>query len=276
MSTKSFLTCIVYLFCGRLPWQDIKEGVEQYEEAILKKKTTLDKVLCQGLPLPFVTFALHIQSLGFNEKPQYNYLCALLMQCLVHDPNDVVSEHTTLLHSPCKLSIPTTLPRDQQIQTFALLVNQLEGTVCATKGYSFCGLIQWCSIKCMKKGQLQVPDDFCAPGSRVKGLEQKGRVETHYARESSPTKGHLLSKRYTASPLTQAQPMDPSTLWNAPSRYPTWSWWRGATPPNTVLLKLPLLCAVVCRWPVDRKYRGDVKTREESFHSKKNSSGGYW
>jgi serine/threonine protein kinase len=106
---------IVYLFCGRLPWQDIKEGVEQYEEAILKKKTTLDKVLCQGLPLPFVTFALHIQSLGFNEKPQYNYLCALLMQCLVHDPNDVVSEHTTLLHSPCKLSIPTTLPRDQQM-----------------------------------------------------------------------------------------------------------------------------------------------------------------
>jgi hypothetical protein len=78
----------------------------------------------------------------------------------------------------------------------------------------------------------------------VEGLEQKGRAEMHYAQESSPTKGHPLSQRYTASPLTQAQPMDPSTLWNVPSQYSTQSWWRGTMPPNTVLLKLPLLWCV--------------------------------
>jgi casein kinase 1 len=113
---ESLVYSIVYLFHGRLPWQDIKEGsIEQYEEAVLKKKTTLAKVLCQGLPLPFVAFAPHIQSLGFDEKPQYDYLHALLTQCSVHDSNNVVSDHTTLLHSPCKLSVPTTLPHDQRM-----------------------------------------------------------------------------------------------------------------------------------------------------------------
>ena len=68
---ESLMYSIVYLFRGWLPWQDIKAGsVEQYEEVILKKKTALTKVLCQGLLPPFFTFAQHIQSLGFDEKPQ--------------------------------------------------------------------------------------------------------------------------------------------------------------------------------------------------------------
>ncbi|KAF8262387.1 kinase-like domain-containing protein, partial [Lactarius quietus] len=72
---ESLVHCIVYLCCGHLPWQDIiKEGpVEQYEEAVVKKKTTLAKGLCRGLPLPFVTFTQHIQPLAFDEKPQYDY-----------------------------------------------------------------------------------------------------------------------------------------------------------------------------------------------------------
>ena len=105
---------IVYLFRGQLPWQDIKEGtIEKYKEVVLEKKTTLAKALFQGLPLPFVAFTQHIQSLGFDEKPQYDYLRTLLMQCSVHDSNDVVLDLTTLSHSPCKIGIPTTLPCGQ-------------------------------------------------------------------------------------------------------------------------------------------------------------------
>ena len=108
---ESLMYSIVYLFCGQLPWQDIKEGtVEKYKEVILEKKTALAKVLCQGLPPPFVAFTQHIQSLGFDEKPQYNYLCTLLTQCLVHDSNDVVLDLTTLLCSPCKLASPLPCP----------------------------------------------------------------------------------------------------------------------------------------------------------------------
>jgi hypothetical protein len=53
---------------------------------------------------------------------------------------------------------------------------------------------------------------------------------------------------YTTSPLTQAQPMDPSMLWNMLSHYPTRRWFE-AMPPDTVLLELPLL-PCECRLPV--------------------------
>ncbi|KAI9430716.1 kinase-like domain-containing protein [Lactarius indigo] len=66
---------------------DIIKGysIEKYGASILKMKITLSKTLCQGLPAPFVAFRQHIQSLGFDEKPQYNYLHSLLMQCLAHN-----------------------------------------------------------------------------------------------------------------------------------------------------------------------------------------------
>ncbi|KAN0140783.1 Protein kinase-like domain containing protein [Lactarius tabidus] len=112
---ESLMYSIVYLCYGCLPWQDIiKEGpVEQYEAAVLDKKTTSVKTLCQGLPLPFVTFMQHIQSLGFNEKPQYDYLHTLLMQCSASDSNDVVSDLITIPPSHCKLTVPTSLPSGQ-------------------------------------------------------------------------------------------------------------------------------------------------------------------
>ncbi|KAN0137523.1 hypothetical protein V8E53_004574 [Lactarius tabidus] len=62
------------------------------------KKTTLVKTLCQGLPLPFIAFTQHIQSLVFNEKPQYDYLHALLTQCLASDSNNIMSDLVTILY----------------------------------------------------------------------------------------------------------------------------------------------------------------------------------
>jgi hypothetical protein len=114
---ESLMYSIVYLCHGCLPWQDIiEEGpVEQYKAAILDKKTTLVKMLCQGLPLPIVTFMQHIQSLGFNEKPQYNYLHTLLTQCSASDSNNVMSDLITIPPSCCKLTVPTSLPSGQQM-----------------------------------------------------------------------------------------------------------------------------------------------------------------
>ncbi|KAH9012215.1 kinase-like domain-containing protein [Lactarius deliciosus] len=88
---ESLVYCIVYLCRGPLPWQDIIKGhsVEQYGASILKKKIASINTLCQGLPAPFLAFTKHIQSLGFDEKPQYDYLHSLLMQCLAHGSNEV-------------------------------------------------------------------------------------------------------------------------------------------------------------------------------------------
>jgi casein kinase 1 len=112
---ESLVYSIIYLCHGSLPWQDIIKGdhIEQYEVTVLKKKTALAKRLCHGLPSPFVAFMQHIQSLGFDEKPKYDYLHALLMQCSAHDSNGVVLDLVTILPSLCKIHIPS--PRGQHM-----------------------------------------------------------------------------------------------------------------------------------------------------------------
>ncbi|KAH8978574.1 kinase-like domain-containing protein, partial [Lactarius hatsudake] len=105
---ESLVYCIVYLCHGCLPWQDIIKGhsVEQYGASILKKKIALINTLCQGLPAPFLTFTKHIQLLGFDEKPQYDYLHSLLTQCSAHRSNEDMSNPITASPSFSKHSLP--------------------------------------------------------------------------------------------------------------------------------------------------------------------------
>ncbi|KAI9443970.1 ser/thr kinase [Lactarius indigo] len=109
---ESLVYSIVYLCRGHLPWQDIVKGysIEKYGASILEMKIASSKTLCQGLPAPFVTFRQHIQSLGFDEKPQYDYLHSLLMQCLAHGSDCVVSNTVTVSPSFGKLTPPANCP----------------------------------------------------------------------------------------------------------------------------------------------------------------------
>ena len=108
---ESLVYSIIFLCRGRLPWQDvIKEDfvtVEQYGAAVLEKKTALAKTLCRGLPPPFIAFTHHIQSLGFDERPQYDYLHTLLTQCSARVSNGVASNPVTVTPSLNKLGLPT-------------------------------------------------------------------------------------------------------------------------------------------------------------------------
>ncbi|KAF8270531.1 hypothetical protein EI94DRAFT_1698715, partial [Lactarius quietus] len=124
----------VYLCCGCLPWQDIiKEGpVEQYEEAVVKMKTTLATGLCQGLPLPFITFTQHIRSLAFDEKPQYDYLHTLLTQCSACDSNNIISGIVT---------IPASLPKHPKHSVNIVLMSPFP-VVNRWLGYSWLGLLE--------------------------------------------------------------------------------------------------------------------------------------
>ncbi|KAI9439162.1 kinase-like domain-containing protein [Lactarius indigo] len=92
--------------------QDIIKGysIEKYGASILKMKIASSKTLCQGLPAPFVAFRQHIQSLGFDEKLQYDYLHSLLVQCLAHGSDCVVSNPITVLPSFGKLTPPANCP----------------------------------------------------------------------------------------------------------------------------------------------------------------------
>jgi len=77
---ESLTYTIIYMVCGDLPWFDV--FVYKDHEAVLqKKKSTTAEELCEGLPAPFCKFVTHVRSLGFDKKPDYQYLHSILSQC---------------------------------------------------------------------------------------------------------------------------------------------------------------------------------------------------
>jgi hypothetical protein len=46
--------------------------------------------LCKGLPAPFCKFVTYVCSLGFDQKPDYQYLHSILLQCLEVDTNQPI------------------------------------------------------------------------------------------------------------------------------------------------------------------------------------------
>ncbi|KAI9450701.1 kinase-like domain-containing protein [Lactarius psammicola] len=77
---ESLTYTIICLARGDLPWTSISASSDQ--EAVLQKKlsTTVEE-LCEGLPVPFSKFVHYVRSLGFDEKPDYQYLHSVLLQC---------------------------------------------------------------------------------------------------------------------------------------------------------------------------------------------------
>src|SRR5713226_1118551 len=82
---ESLAYVIVYLVKGWLPWQGIAvhPGQVHHDEVLRLKQATMAKTLCKGLPQPFIKFIQHIQSLSFEDKPDYQYLHSLLAQCIL-------------------------------------------------------------------------------------------------------------------------------------------------------------------------------------------------
>jgi serine/threonine protein kinase len=65
---------------GDLPWTN--SSTQRGQKAVLQKKLSITvEELCEGLPAPFCKFISHVRSLGFDEKPDYQYLHSILLQC---------------------------------------------------------------------------------------------------------------------------------------------------------------------------------------------------
>jgi serine/threonine protein kinase len=93
---ESLTYMIIYSALGDLPWTSNSTG--NNEEAVLCKKTLITmKELCEDLPASFCKFITYVCSLGFNEKPDYQYLHSILLQCL-----------ETMTNQPIK--VPPSLP----------------------------------------------------------------------------------------------------------------------------------------------------------------------
>jgi len=75
---------LIYFLKGKLPWQGLcqKELArdEKYRLIYECKNNTTTEQLCQGLPTEFKVYMDYVKSLGFAERPNYNYLYNLFTQ----------------------------------------------------------------------------------------------------------------------------------------------------------------------------------------------------
>ena len=98
---ESLAYTIIYSALGDLPWSSNSAG--NHEKAILQKKTSImAEELCKGLPAPFCKFVTYVHSLGFDQKPDYQYLHSILLQCLEAETNQPIKAPPLYL---CQVSI---------------------------------------------------------------------------------------------------------------------------------------------------------------------------
>jgi serine/threonine protein kinase len=77
---ESLAYTIIFSALGKLPWTGNSTGNNK-EAALRKKTSTTVEELCKGLPAPFCKFVTHVRSLGFQEKPDYQHLHSILLEC---------------------------------------------------------------------------------------------------------------------------------------------------------------------------------------------------
>jgi len=81
---ESMAYLLIYFLQGRLPWQGLKARTkaEKYSKITEKKLCTPISKLCRGLPKEIAEFLSKCKSLGFDQRPPYEDLRALLIQAL--------------------------------------------------------------------------------------------------------------------------------------------------------------------------------------------------
>jgi hypothetical protein len=96
---ESLVYTIIFLAHGNLPW--IRLCSQSDEEGVLRKKLLITvEELCKGLPAPFCKFINHVCSLGFDKKPDYQYLCSILLECSEQTETDQPSKPPRSACSP--------------------------------------------------------------------------------------------------------------------------------------------------------------------------------
>jgi len=74
---------LIYLAKGALPWQGLrrKNKYNSIDEIGLKKQSLSISSLCEGLPKCFYEYIKYTRKLEFTEKPDYEYIRKLFIDC---------------------------------------------------------------------------------------------------------------------------------------------------------------------------------------------------
>ena len=77
---ESLAYSLIYFSRGSLPWMGIKEKnkQEKYKKILQIKLNSEVNVLCDKLPKEFIEFVNYIKELGFENRPNYQYLKTIL------------------------------------------------------------------------------------------------------------------------------------------------------------------------------------------------------
>ena len=77
---ESLAYSLIYFSRGSLPWMGIKEKnkQEKYKKILQIKLNSEVNVLCDKLPKEFIEFVNYIKELGFEHRPNYQYLKTIL------------------------------------------------------------------------------------------------------------------------------------------------------------------------------------------------------
>jgi hypothetical protein len=78
---ESLTYTLIYSARGYLPWTTIS-AYNDWEAVLQKKLSIATEELCEGSPAPFCKFVSYVRSLDFDEKPNYQFLHSILLQCL--------------------------------------------------------------------------------------------------------------------------------------------------------------------------------------------------
>jgi len=75
---------LIYLVKGRLPWQSLQAGdkKKKYQLILEKKISTPVQELSKGLPNEFVDYFKYCSNLGFEQKPDYEFLKNIFKQII--------------------------------------------------------------------------------------------------------------------------------------------------------------------------------------------------
>ena len=75
---------LMYFLLGSLPWQGlkIKQGEDQFQKIAEKKYNTTFEELCKGQPNEFLMYFKHVDSLEFEEEPNYDFLIGLFQEMI--------------------------------------------------------------------------------------------------------------------------------------------------------------------------------------------------
>lgn len=80
---ESLAYTIIFLAHSSLPWISLSD-----QEAVLQQKISIsEEDMCVGLPTPFLEFISHVRALSFSQKPDYQHLHSILLQCSEWEAN---------------------------------------------------------------------------------------------------------------------------------------------------------------------------------------------